>query len=115
MAWAAPTSAVGLLAAAALALRGGRAHWRDGVLEVAPRRALSWPCGAITLGHVVLASSHGQLEATRAHERVHVAQAERWGPAFIPAYLLASAWMALTGRRAYWDNPFEVQARRLGG
>lgn len=115
MAWAAPTSVVGLLAAAALALRGGRAQWREGVLEVAPRRALTWPCGAITLGHVVLASSHGQLEATRAHERVHVAQAERWGPAFIPAYLLASAWMALTGRRAYRDNPFEVQARRLGG
>ncbi len=37
-----------------------------------------------------------------------------WGPLFLPAYLLAGAWQGLRGRRPYWDNPFEVEARRVG-
>jgi hypothetical protein len=42
---------------------------------------------AITLGHVVLATTESALKKTRSHERVHVRQYERWGPFFIPAYL----------------------------
>jgi len=39
----------------------------------------------------------------------------RRGPGFLPPTLLASLWCWLQGRRPYFDNPFEEQARRLGG
>src|SRR4029453_10851014 len=39
------------------------------------------------------------------HEREPVAQAERWGPLYYPAYLLGSL-------RGYRRNPFERAARR---
>lgn len=126
--WASPTSLVGLLLALMFLLAG--AEWRrvDGVLEVAlkPRPSLArsrsrprspWrlPFSAITFGHVVLGISPHELDRLRAHEHTHVRQCERWGPLFLPAYLLAGAWQWVMGRRAYWDNPFEVDARRLGG
>jgi hypothetical protein len=59
----------------------------------------------------VLAVGESALERLRRHEHAHVRQAERWGPLFVPAYLLESAWQALCGRNAYLDNRFEVQAR----
>ena len=37
-------------------------------------------------------------------------QCERWGPLFLPAYLLASLAVYLRGGRAYRDNPFEREA-----
>ena len=40
-------------------------------------------------------------------------QAERWGPFFLPAYVLASLAVGLRGRRWYLDNPFEIEARVL--
>jgi hypothetical protein len=67
---------------------------------------------AITFGHVVLGRDRRALEATRAHERVHVRQYETWGPAFIPAYVLASAWALARGGDAYERNRFERAARR---
>jgi hypothetical protein len=33
----------------------------------------------------------------------------------LPAYALAGLWQWVQGRSAYWDNPFEVEARRMGG
>lgn len=51
-------------------------------------------------------------DATFDHELVHVRQYERWGIAFWPAYLLSSLWVRIRGGNAYWDNPFERQARR---
>ena len=47
-----------------------------------------------------------------AHERVHVRQCERWGPFFVPAYLLAMLATRIMGGNPYWDNPFEAEARR---
>jgi len=67
---------------------------------------------AITLGHVVLARTRDDLDATRRHERVHVRQYERWGPFFPALYLGASLAMMLRGRHAYHDNPFELEACR---
>ena len=87
------------------ALVDGR-HFVDGVLEAhAPilrwgLRTLTLPSdgvSAITFGHVVLGIDADALSRTRAHERVHVRPYERWGPTFIPAYLLASP-RARTGR-----------------
>jgi hypothetical protein len=70
---------------------------------------------ALTLGEVVLARTEAAHDLTRKHERVHVRQARRWGPLFIPAYLGASAWMWWRGRDAYRENPFEVEAYREAG
>jgi len=116
--WAAPTTALGLLAAI-LTAPGGHRAFVGGVLEV-HGPAVAWalarmflvPGGAaaLTLGHVVLARSAAMLDETRAHERVHVAQCERWGPLFVPAYLAAGAWAWARGRHPYFDNPFEREA-----
>lgn len=70
---------------------------------------------AITFGHVVLGCDRDSLERTRAHERAHVEQSQRWGPAFLPAYLLASLFAWARGGDAYRDNAFERQARAAEG
>jgi hypothetical protein len=116
--WASPTTLIGLVFGLLLMPFGARMRIVDGVIEIAaqrrqPRRR--WPFAAITFGHVVLGTHAQELQRLRAHERVHVRQCERWGPLFLPAYLLAGAWQWLRGRDAYWDNPFEVEARRVGG
>ncbi len=93
----------------------------DGVLEVEGgllKRLLDGglpvirSSAAMTLGHVVIAQDALCLVLTRSHERVHVRQYERWGPFFIPAYLLASLIAYLRGQDPYRDNPFERQAYR---
>ena len=122
--WAAPASALGLALAGGARLTGGRVRVVDGVVE-AHGGAVAWAlrhavplaggAAAITFGHVVLGRDERALDRTRAHERVHVAQYERWGPFFLPAYALASlaAW-ARTGR-AYRDNRFEREAYDADG
>ena len=65
---------------------------------------------AMTLGHTILGRTEAALDITREHELVHVRQYERWGPFFIPAYLLFSLVQWLRGKSAYRDNPFEVEA-----
>lgn len=122
-AWAAPTTAIGLLIML-VALWRVRAHVVDGVIE-AHGPALAWvlrhltlmPGGAaaMTFGHVVIARDRQSLEATRAHERVHVRQSEVWGPLFVPAYLAASLWVLFRGRNFYFDNSFEVEAFQADG
>ena len=116
--WAAPATAVGLIGAL-LALRRGRVAIVDGVVEVegplvgwALEHLVPLPGGAlaITFGHVVLARDRWCLDCTRAHERVHVRQYERWGPLLIPAYLAASAWALARGGHVYHDNVFEREA-----
>jgi hypothetical protein len=113
--WAAPCSAVGLLALLPLRLRGAAVRWRGGIVEATLRRPARLPFDAITLGHVVIATSPRAMRRWRAHERAHVRQCERWGPLFFPAYLLAGAWQWLRGRSAYRDNPFEIAARAADG
>lgn len=117
--WALPTTAVGLLAVTCIWVSGGRVRWRDGIVEacggaIGPlfmtNPVVRGGIAAMALGHVVLAVDDEALRRTRAHERVHVQQAERWGPLFIPAYLAASAWQLWCGRDPYRDNPFEREA-----
>ena len=114
---------VGLLTFA-LASMAGRVHYDivAGVLEI-HGGLITWfltrctplrgGASAMTLGHVVLGRDERLLELTREHERVHVRQCERWGPLFIPAYLAASALVALRRGRPYEDNPFEREAFTL--
>ena len=122
--WALPNTAVGLTFALLARATGGEMRRLRGAIE-AHGGALPWllralPIGArsgtaVTLGHVVLGSCAVTLAVTRAHERVHVEQYERWGLLFLPAYAAASLWSLARGRDAYLDNRFEREARRLSG
>lgn len=124
VAWAFPATAIGLAFVGLAHVTGGRVRRIAGVVEAhggaLPRLLTMLPIGArsgtaVTLGHVVLGSCAATLEVTRAHERVHVAQYERWGPLFLPAYAAASLWARVLGRDAYLDNRFEREARRRAG
>src|SRR5215471_114149 len=116
--WTFPNSLIGLIFVP-VALMGGGVDPVDGVLEL-HGPLIAWilahcipmarGVAAITLGYVVLGRDREALLQTRAHERVHVRQYERWGPAFIPAYLLASLWGFVTGAGAYHGNAFERAA-----
>jgi hypothetical protein len=118
-AWAFPATALGLVLAACAKLVGSRVRVKHGLVEVALRPGSSvpgtrhaWlPFCAITLGHVVIARREEDHDRCRAHERVHVAQYERWGPLFLVAYPAESLYQLLRGRRPYLDNRFEVAAR----
>jgi hypothetical protein len=118
-AWALPTTLVGAGFAAAATATGGRAALVDGVLEahggvldLVLRRLVPLRGGAsaMALGHVIVARNAGCLERTRAHERAHVRQAERWGVLFIPAYFASSVVAAMRGGHYYRDNRFERDA-----
>ncbi|HXF36164.1 MAG TPA: hypothetical protein VNO17_03165 [Actinomycetota bacterium] len=63
---------------------------------------------AMTVGHVVV-SARPLEGALLAHERQHVRQYRRWGPFFIPAYLL------LAIPFGYRRHPFERAAMRAAG
>lgn len=116
--WAAPCSALGAAVAAAALASGGKVRRVGTVLEIYGGAA-SWLLErlpvepfAMTLGHTVLGRNGAALDVAREHELVHVRQYERWGPFFIPAYLLASLGLWLAGRDAYRENPFEIEAYR---
>lgn len=118
--WTLPNTAVGAVVVL-VGLSRARVRVVDGVLE-AHGPVLAWlltnlvpmsgGAAALTLSHVVVGRDAQSLEATRAHERVHVRQYESWGPLFVPAYLIASVTAALRGRHCYFDNTFELEAFR---
>lgn len=119
--WALPNTLLGMLFVLPTLLSGGGVHLVQGVVEIHGGVAalflryctlLRGGASAMTLGHVVLGKTPWLLNATRDHERVHVRQAERWGPLFVPAYLLSSLIIYFRGGRPYLDNPFEREAYR---
>jgi hypothetical protein len=119
--WASPTTLVGLIFGALACPPRGRITVVDGVVEMhSPLIAwflrhcvpLSGGAAAMTLGHVVIGRDGRCLDVTRVHARAHVRQCEIWGPAFIPAYLVASLWGLWTGQGMYDGNYFERQACR---
>ncbi|MBA3482377.1 MAG: hypothetical protein H0T51_11225 [Pirellulales bacterium] len=119
--WALPWSALGLAAGAFGLASGGRVRRCGGAIEFygggVPAMLALMPGGgctiAMTLGHVILGRTTAALDLACEHERVHVRQYERWGPLFIPAYLLCSAFIWTRGGDAYRDNPFEREAYRI--
>jgi len=117
--WALPTTLFGLPFVPLALASGGRMQLVDGVLEIHGGfvaaflrycTVLRGGASAMTLGHIVIGRSKDLLDFTRAHERVHVRQVERWGPLFIPAYLFFSAVILFKGGHWYEDNPFEREA-----
>jgi hypothetical protein len=117
--WALPWTALGIVVGLIGVATGGGfqrvgrvLEFHGGLIEYLLR---SWVpiangASAMTLGHCVIARSEIDLDLSRGHELVHVAQYERWGPLFVPAYLGFSAWLWVVGRDPYLDNPFEVEA-----
>jgi len=118
--WALPVTLLGLLVAVIARSSGGTLLRVEGVLEAAG----GWPAwvlrrgfpfsgavAAITLGHVVVGVSLDALTATRAHERAHVRQFERWGVLLLLLYPLAGLLAWVRGGHPYRDNVFECEAR----
>jgi hypothetical protein len=116
--WALPWTLLGVsLGLLALATGGGGrrvgrvVEFHGGILRFLLRRVpIAGGAAAMTLGHCVIARTSDCLDRSRRHELIHVAQYERWGLLFVPAYLACSAWMWLIGRDPYHDNPFEEEA-----
>ena len=116
--WASPYSFVGLLLSLVAILFGATMRIRNGTVEAAGGRIGAWVSHlprvlqflAITLGHVILGTSHDLLGSHRAHERVHVQQYERWGALFIPLYFASSLVQLLRGGDPYLGNRFEREA-----
>ena len=119
--WASPVTALGLVFVLPALFGKGRIKIVDGVIEIHGGLA-TWfltrctpvPGGAtaMTLGHIVLGRDQLSLDKTRSHERIHVRQCEIWGPAFVPAYLLASLWALIKRRDPYLGNHFEREAMK---
>lgn len=114
--WASPASLIGLFVGLCGLLTGGGVQTRRGALEFYGG-AVTWSLSrllirarAMTLGHTILGASLQDLDVTRDHEHVHVKQYARWGPFFIPAYLVCSLVLWFRGCNPYLDNPFEVEA-----
>lgn len=114
--WTSPNSLIGLLLGALGLLTGGKVQVKRGVLEFYGG-AITWllrrlpiNATAMTLGHTIVGQNPTGLRAARNHEHVHVRQYERWGPLFLPAYLLSSLYLWVIKRDPYLDNPFEVEA-----
>lgn len=105
-AWASPLTAVGVVLGA---LSRSRPRVHDGVLLFADARGvggrmLHWRGFAATaLGHAIIATGRPG-ERLLQHELVHVRQAERWGPLFVPLYLAGLL------RYGYRANPLERAA-----
>jgi hypothetical protein len=119
IAWAAPWTLFGLIVGGIMLVCGDGGIQRSGCVIEIHGRGPGWflkyfpivaGASAVTFGHVILARSRADLDECRAHELVHVRQYERWGPLFVPAYLLCWLVLALRGRSGYWDNPFEREA-----
>jgi hypothetical protein len=117
--WASPATLIGLTIGVVSLPFGGSMRRRyptvecwGGLTSRLLERCVPLPGGAnaMTLGHVILGRNLAVLDETRSHELIHVAQYERWGPFFLPAYFLASAYVKFKGGQAYLDNPFEREA-----
>ena len=117
--WVLPTTTVGLVVGIACLPTGARWRRHSGVIEIhgggvrwllEHATLLQGGATAMTLGEVVLGVSEAGLEVTRSHERVHVRQARRWGPFFLPAYVGGSVVALVRGRHFYRGNAFEMEA-----
>lgn len=119
--WVSPNSFIGLFVGMIGLLSGGKCQVRRGCLEFYGG-LVTWTLQrinqngvlAMTLGHTIVGQTADSLRIARDHEQVHVRQYERWGPLFIPMYLVFSLILWFQANKdCYRDNPFEVEAYRI--
>lgn len=116
--WALPNSILGAILGLVVLFLGGHARFLSGALEfygglfepLIKKTPAFFRFEAVTLGHVVIGTNEAQLESGRDHEHIHIRQYERWGPFFLPAYVISSLWQIARRRGAYRDNIFEREA-----
>ncbi len=116
--WASPWTLFGLSIGLLTLVLGGRVQrtgrviefWGAGPAFFLKTFPLIQGASAVTFGHTVLARDEICLRWAREHELVHVRQYERWGPMFVPAYLLCWGVLWFKGKHPYFDNPFEREA-----
>lgn len=80
----------------------------DYLLDHHPFGAMS----AMAIGHIIIADRRSLTPQILSHELAHVRQATQWGIVFPLAYLAASGWAVMRGQDAYWNNVFEIAARK---
>jgi len=73
-----------------------------------PRRVWAYTWGAT----IIFAHKQPLTPRVLKHEQVHFKQACIFGVFMLPLYGLSSLYNKLTGKNAYWDNHFEVWARK---
>ena len=121
--WALPlTFFGGMLVAVPVLLTGGQCRRLPGALpawliqgKLGDYLLRQHPVGAVNamaIGHLVIAQRGALSKRILLHELEHVRQATRWGVFFPLAYLAAAVVARLHGGDAYWNNSFEIAARR---
>lgn len=116
--WVAPWTSVGLLIGlicrpdgVEYAMhRGTIGIFGPGVARLLRKVPIVGGARAMTLGHSILAVDREAWHQTFTHEWIHVRQYQWFGPLFVPAYFIESAWQWFRGRAPYMDNRFERQA-----
>jgi len=109
--WTLPNTLIGLLLGVFTFQLPRIAHGSV-IFDRAPR-GLTWAMlrfnrVAMTVGYVIL-SAEPVRGSLLVHEREHTRQSCRWGPLFIPVYLV------LAIPFGYRQHPFEAAARRAAG
>ncbi|MFN7291828.1 MAG: hypothetical protein ACK5T6_14660 [Pirellula sp.] len=90
--------------------RGTLGIFGPGVASLLRKVPIAGGAKAMTLGHCILAVDRESWRETFSHEWIHVKQYQWFGPLFVPAYFIESAWQWVRGRDPYRDNRFEKQA-----
>ena len=115
--WTSPNTLLGILVGVLGMLAGARARRGENAVLFLSHPLMSlFPARAVTLGNCVLyrKDANPELEVARYdgkglqrigdHERAHTEQYERWGPLFLPVYLLLALMPGV--------HPLEAQADR---
>ncbi len=109
--WTLPNTLLGLLAGA-LTFQRPRVVEGALVFDRGPRGLTAmmraFDRAAMTVGYVIVSSEPVEGTLLR-HEEEHIRQYDRWGPFFIPVYLL------LAIPYGYRRHPMELAARRASG
>ncbi|MCU0713489.1 MAG: hypothetical protein MUC43_15625 [Pirellula sp.] len=116
--WVAPWTCTGLLVGLICQTkgveyamhRGTLGIFGPGVARLLRKVPIAGGAKAMTLGHCILAVDRESWRETFSHEWIHVRQYQWFGPFFVPAYFMESAWQWFRGRDPYRDNRFERQA-----
>ena len=86
-------------------------------------RWAGWSGPCVVIIHENVYNNPEELRITRQHELQHCKDQFKWSIFFYPAYICASAWLAVSNLwkkyedkvHIYYSNPFEIAARKAAG